>query len=169
MKVVSDPREALATHRPMLRRYLFVLGVRPDRVDDLVQDAIVVALQKIEPDADAERGGAFLRGIARNLVLRERTTAGQRREVELADQVWHERCGAKGGEDRIAALRACIDGLPARSRQLLDRRYRNGADRNALAREFDLQPEGVKSLLRRVRDGLKECVERRLGARRTNG
>lgn len=169
MTVVSDPREALAAHRPMLRRYLFVLGVRADRVDDLVQDAIVVALQKIEQDADPERSGAFLRGIARNLVLRERTTAEKRREVELADQVWRERCGDGDGDDRVAALRACVDGLPAISRQLLDRRYRDGADRITLAREFDLRPEGVKSALRRVRDGLKDCVERRLGSRRKDG
>ena len=41
-----------------------------------------------------------------------------------------------------------------------------GPDRGALAAEFGLRPEGVKSALRRVRDALKRCVERRLAVGR---
>ncbi len=50
----------------MLRRYLQTLGARLDRIDDLVQETFVVALQKLE-DHDPWAVAAWLRGVARNL------------------------------------------------------------------------------------------------------
>jgi RNA polymerase sigma factor (sigma-70 family) len=163
---IPDAGAALAQHTAMLRRYVYVLGVRADRVEDLVQDAMVVALQQFEGSVTPDRCGAFLRGIARNLALRARSDAAGRREIELGDRVWHEQVGAET-EARVVALRDCVRALPAASRRLLDRRYRDGADRATLARELGLRAEGVKSALRRLREGLKRCVEVRLGGRRT--
>lgn len=153
---------ALAPHAGMLQRYLFVLGTRTDRIDDLVQEVFVLALQKELPPDEPGRRGAFLRGVARNLLLRDRRSDAQRREIELADEVWQRQCEAGDGEDRLAALRACVDGLPRKSRELLQRCYGDGAGRAELGGEFGLAPEGVKTTLRRLREGLRRCIERRL-------
>ena len=58
----------------MLRRYLYVLGAHADRLDDLVQDAFVIALEKRPEDRGEAAFGAFLRAIGKNLVLRERAS-----------------------------------------------------------------------------------------------
>jgi len=153
---------ALQPHGAMLRRYLFVLGARVDRLDDLVQEVFVLVLQKGLDDRGPAAVGAFLRGVAKNLLLRDRRSAGARREVELADEVWREECGEGGGGERVDALRGCVEALPDRSRALLQRTYTDRLGRAAVAAELGLRADGVKTALRRLRDGLRECVERRL-------
>ena len=155
-------RPELTPHVGMLRRYLFVLGASAGRLDDLVQEVFVVTLAKNVEDRGEGPVGAFLRAVARNLLLRERRDAARCREVELADQVWHEQCGDDDGAARLAALRRCVAALPARSRDLLARCYGDGAGRNVVGAEFGMVANGVKTALRRVRAALRECVQRRL-------
>jgi RNA polymerase sigma-70 factor, ECF subfamily len=160
---VTPAVAAFDVHLPMLRRYLQTLGVRPDRVDDLVQETLVVALQKQIEDRGAWAAAAWLRGVARNLLLRERRSAAQRREVELADEVWNEQCGDGDGGELVEALRECVRQLPARSRALLQQAYGEGGGRVELGRAFGLVADGVKTALRRLRAALKDCMHRRLG------
>jgi RNA polymerase sigma-70 factor (ECF subfamily) len=146
----------------MLRRYLFVLGAPADRLDDLVHEVIVLVLQRGIEDRDPGPVGGFLRGVAKNLLLRDRRFTASRREVELADQVWHEQCDIDDGAARLQALRRCVEALPSRSRALLARCYDDGAGRGVLGAEFGLLADGVKTALRRLRAALRECVQRRL-------
>ena len=149
----------------MLRRYLFVLGAPAGRVDDLVQDVFALVLEKKVEDRGEAAAGSFLRGVAKNLLLRARRSHVARREVELADEVWRQECGQGSGDDRVEALRHCVGDLPERSRMLLRRAYEDGEGREAIGAEFGMVPNGVKTALRRLRAALRECVERRLGAR----
>lgn len=146
----------------MLRRYVQTLGARADRVDDLVQETFVVALQKSPASEDRSTVAAWLRSVARNLILREWRSAAKRREVELADEVWREQCGDGNGNDLVDALRECVRGLPARSRAMLQHAYGDGEGRDELGRAFGLVADGVKTALRRLRAALKECMQRRL-------
>lgn len=147
---------------PMLRRYLRTLGARADRVDDLVQETFVVALQK-QFEVRGDMGFAmWLRGVARHLLLREWRSAARSREVELCDRVWNEQCGDGDGEDLVDALRECVRKLPARSRVMLQQAYGEGDGRAELARAFGLVADGVKTALRRLRAALKDCMQRRL-------
>ena len=58
-------------HQASLRAFVRSLGVRMDWVDDLAQDAFVVAHGELD-NFDQERDfGKWLRGIARNLVRNE--------------------------------------------------------------------------------------------------
>lgn len=159
---VAVTRDALGAHAPMLRRYLRTLGVKADHVDDLVQEAFVTALQKQPEDRGPAAIASWLRGVARNLVLRERRSDGQRREVELCDEVWQAEVGDGDGGELVDALRACVRQLPPRGRRLLQRAYGNGDGRAELGRAFGLVPDGVKTALRRLRAALKQCMEQRL-------
>lgn len=151
----------LALHAPMLRRYLFVLGAGVDRLDDLVQETFVLLLQKEIEDRGPHAVAAFLRGVAKNLLLRERRSWRARREVEGADEVWQRECG-DDGDARIDALRACVGELPERSRDLLHRHYADHEGRAEIAAALAMTPDGVKTALRRLRDGLRACIERRM-------
>ena len=59
-------------------------------------------------------------------------------------------------------VNAVLEGLEGRAAQAIDLHYRIGASRGAIASQLAMQPDGVKSLLRRTRDVLRECVERKL-------
>lgn len=158
---------ALTAHlRPALWRYVRTLGADAAAADDVVQEAFVVVLRREHFDASAP--GAvftFLRTTARQLWLR--TTAGRANERELAeaDAVWDARCG-DAGDDYVDALRACVERLPERSRELLAATYGDGAGRAASGARFGLGANGVKSALRRLRAFLHDCITKRLEAMR---
>lgn len=145
-----------------VRRYLAVLGAAGADLDDLLQETFVVLLQRDFADRGPAAAATFLRTTARFLFLRRhRGLLGQ---VEAADAVWERRCGEDDGAGYLAALRACVERLPARSRQLVQLGYDDELGRAAIARELGMKADGVKTALRRVRDALRQCIERRLGS-----
>jgi RNA polymerase sigma-70 factor (ECF subfamily) len=84
-------------------------------------------------------------------------------ELEAADTVWAAATNQGGGlDDYLDALRECVEGLEGRAKKAIDLAYRVGASRGAIAVELAMQPDGVKTLLRRTREALRECVERKL-------
>ena len=66
------------------------------------------------------------------------------------------------GETWIAALRHCVAGLGGRARDVVQRFYGNGDDRQTVATALGMKETGVKTLLQRVRALLRDCVQRRL-------
>jgi len=144
----------------MLRRYLFVLGTEANRIDDLIQEVFLLVLEKGAEQRDPKAFGTFLRGCAKNMRLRELRSSSARREVELADEVWHE--ATERSDVRVDALRRCTDELPPRGRKLLQATYTDGMGRAAAAELLGMRVDGVKTLLRRLRETLRQCVERRL-------
>jgi RNA polymerase sigma-70 factor (ECF subfamily) len=61
----------------------------------------------------------------------------------------------------LDALRECVEQLDRRARRAVDLQYRDHAGREAIAAELDMKPDGVKTLLRRTRQLLRECIERK--------
>lgn len=146
-------------------RYARLRGCPPDLADDFVQEALMAALHKGivgEPDSAA---AAWLRGAIDNLWRMHLRTEGRllRRTAALAASRAPAFGGDDGSEAWMEALHACLSRLDGRSRRLLDLHYASGASRAAIADEFGMRENGVKAFLRRVRDGLRGCVLRRLG------
>lgn len=166
----ADPRFAAAVERQRaaLWRYARVLGAAPADADDLVQDAVLVALRRPGFDAESPAGVfAFLRTTVRQLWLRSRRRClGGVAAVEIveADRLWDERCGGGDGtgDDYLRALRACVATLPPRSRELLCATYADGEGRAAAAARIGIGIHGVKSALRRLRAFLHDCIRARL-------
>ena len=162
----AGPRDVSAhlaqRHRSGLLRYLRVIGCADDLAEDLVQEALLVVVRRA---GFADRGyaatAAFLQRTVRHLYLKALRRPAAVREVEEADRVWHEECGADGGDGWLEALRACLAQLPQRSRELLAATYGEDLGRRDLALRFSLTEDGVKTALRRLRAALRECVERR--------
>lgn len=167
-----DPRlgPLVERQRPALWRYARTLGADREAADDLVQEAVLVALRRPGFDAGAPGGVfAFLRATVRHLWLRSRRVSGvdgaaREREVADADRVWDERCAGGGGngDDYVEALRACVAALPERSRELLRATYADGDGRAAAARRLGIGNDGVKSALRRLRAFLHDCIRARI-------
>ena len=149
----------------MLRRYLYVLGAPRDLLEDLLQQTLALAIERRRDLSPTD--GPWLRTTAKHMLLREWTSRRRRREVELADELWREEhADDERDDDRVAALRACTEMVPARSRSLLRRTYLDGHGRAATGAELGMTASGVKTALRRLRDELRKCVERRLGGTR---
>ncbi|MGI9473800.1 MAG: sigma-70 family RNA polymerase sigma factor [Rubripirellula sp.] len=64
--------------------------------------------------------------------------------------------------ERREALERCLEGLPEKSRQLLDLRYVKGLPSFRIAETVGSTHGSVRVLLTRVRNRLADCVERRL-------
>jgi RNA polymerase sigma-70 factor (ECF subfamily) len=153
-------------HQATVWRYVRFLGADRAEADDLTQETFLAVARSEFVDRDERQTAGFLRTVARNQLLALRRK--QNREIctvelEAADTVWAAATRRGGGlDDYLDALRECVQGLEGRARQAIDLAYRVGASRGAIATELAMQPDGVKTLLRRTRDVLRECVERKL-------
>ena len=142
-------------------RYLRWLGADPALADDLAQDAFVLLLQRPPADASEPAVAAWLRTTATNLFR----STGRRARLgvpldrdEVLEAVWRDNAGDDGGDRYHEALAACLRLLPDRTRQAVELRYRHELDDAALAGAIGLRPGGVKTLLRRARELLAECI-----------
>lgn len=172
MTAVCDPpcvRFDLASlvreHQADVWRYLRFLGAVGTDVDDLTQETfLAVARSAMEIRSRAETN-AYLRAVARNQLLQLRRK--QKRQVSTvemtaAEEVWAEFVPDGGSEDLLDALRLCCEALAGRAKDTVDRFYRDQQSREEIAAQLDMTADGVKTLLRRTRDSLRECIERRL-------
>jgi RNA polymerase sigma-70 factor (ECF subfamily) len=145
----------------------------PAAAEDVVQETFLTAYRKRKDYRPGEAFGAWLRGIARNLVRRhlEQRTRGP--VVLLSDEAWSvldARAAAlelahvtPGFEtERISALRRCVEKLTDRARSLIEGRYGQGLSVPDLAARLHLAPASVPVVLHRARSALNECLQRNL-------
>jgi RNA polymerase sigma-70 factor (ECF subfamily) len=85
-------------------------------------------------------------------------------ELAAAEDVWA--AANEDGESSVLldALAACYQSLAGRMRDAADRFYAGGQSRQEIAAALGATIDGVKSLLRRTRATLRECIERRMKA-----
>jgi RNA polymerase sigma-70 factor (ECF subfamily) len=153
-----------------LRAYVRGLGVRIDAVDDVAHDALVIAMEKL-PDFDRERDfGAWVRGIAKRVVLNLRHKEGRRaailsaRITDVVANLGLDDTGERQRGDELVALRACLQKLPEKSRQILHSRYYEDMSPSKIAGHVDKSSEHVRQILFRVRKQLLACVRQRLAS-----
>jgi DNA-directed RNA polymerase specialized sigma24 family protein len=165
----TSPRTAAAIE-PLLRslwRYLRMHGASTAEAEDLAQEAFVLALQKGALDAEPAATEAFLQRSARFLFLRLRRAGQRQRAVaDAVDALWVRDGAADGGDALVAAARLCVDQLDGRARTAVELSYGIGDapahSRAQIAQVLGMQENGVKTLMQRVRQRLRECIERRL-------
>ena len=106
-----------------------------------------------------------MRTAARNQLLMQRRRQGRQIctvELTAAEDVWAGAIVAGDSGEFVEALSRCYEAVAGRAREALDRFYREGESREQIALRFEMSADGVKTLLRRTRASLKECIERRL-------
>ena len=150
-------------------RYLRYLGADRSTAEDLVQETFLAAYKSRTAEQDLSSPSAWLRGIARNLFLQHCRRARRSpvvvggEHLEQAENAWRTIFLREGdGFDYLEALRQCLQDLPLRQRNALDMRYRDKKSRGEMAQFLGVSEDGIKSLLRRLRAALANCVEKRL-------
>lgn len=152
-------------HQVAIWRYLRVLGASPDAADDLVQETFVTLLGARLADRGEGALRTWLRSTARNLFLaqcrRERRTpvALDAAAVDAALAAYER---DDEGAGYRAALQQCLATLPDRQRELLQLASDDAVDGQRLAAAAGQTVEGARSLLRRLKQALRDCVQRRL-------
>ena len=56
----------------------------------------------------------------------------------------------------------CLEKLAGRAKQSIELQYQQGLGREEVADTLGMSPDGVKTLLRRTRQKLRECIERNM-------
>lgn len=141
----------------------------PNLGEEIAQRTFVWAFDHLREYRAGTNFQAWLKAIARNLVLaelevREREDRNRRQylvHLEVA-RLRQAEPDEDDTEPRTAALRDCLDSLPPQSRDLVNDRYHLRRPLEQIARTRGTSEGGVKMLLLRVRQALKRCIEGRL-------
>jgi len=148
-------------------RYLRFLGCDPTEADDLVQETFLTVYRDGFEIRSPGQTACYLRTVARNLLLmarRKQRSSPPTVDLAAAENVWARFAGEDGLSDYLAALGECLEKATSpRVRQALALQYGDRASRDEIAAKLGMAAEGVKTLLRRARSALRDCVERRLG------
>lgn len=152
-----------------LRAFVRMLGLRAEAVDDVAQEAFVIAYEKLQTFERGTNFGAWVRTIARFLVARERRRDERRQRVlsePILEFLFDPPLASAGGEDeaRAGALRACLAELPERSRRLVQQRYYENLPPAVIASQEGRTANDVRQALFRLRAALHACILRRLDA-----
>ena len=160
--------ELVATHHASLRVFVRSLGIAPDWVDDLAQDAFVVAYRELDAFYEERDFGKWLRGIARNLVRNELRKENRHRRILHEGLTQHlldlheQEAAAPFQEGQVEALRACLGKLPEDSREMVHSRYHEGWNAARMGEKFDMKTATVRQQLLRIRRQLRECIDQQL-------
>lgn len=150
---------------PGLRAYLGSQLFHMDEVDDLAQETFIAAYRSLHAFRRGEDFGAWLRGIARNKLLRffEQT---RRRATQLesfrreAAELLHddlEAAAATTRTEQLQAMLACVSKLPERIRHVV-RSLLDGSKAPALAGELQTSTGAIYQLQYRALAMLRECM-----------
>ncbi len=160
-----DAAEIIREHQLGVWRYLRFLGASEALADDLTQEVFVAVLSRPFEYESRSRTSALLRTIARNQfvnTLRRGKREVSLEELQTREEMWVEIEGDDEGAAHREALDRCLDKLPERPRQVLSVYYGNDYSRAEAADTLGMTEEALKKFLWRVRETLRECVERSL-------
>ena len=161
----------IKTYQETIFRYVRFLGAQPEDAEDIVQEVFIAVYKNKNnpPRLDSEGWARWLRGIARNLFsqLCRRSKIEYKHLTktmfEAEENFWSaEFSEDEHGVNHMEALMKCMEQLSPRQRMVLDLRYRDNYSRQKMAETLDMSLDGIKSLLRRIRNALGNCVQRRL-------
>lgn len=154
-------------HQAGVWRYLRYLGAETSEADDLTQETFLAVMRSGFEYRSPAEASQYLRGAARHqlLMLRRRQnrepTVG---DLEAAEAVWTEAAGDDDLSDYLLALEDCLQrAIDGRAREAIWMRYRDDASHDQIGQQFGISIEGAKTLLRRAKAALRDCVERKVG------
>ena len=159
----------LLQERVRLCALLWLMLKDSHATDDVFQDVVVKALQQRAQLESAQHLARWARTTARHratdLLRQQQTRSRLLSEQTLSLIESHlDQQDRQAMDERIDALRQCLDQLPPRARRLLERRYTIGEKAVEIARTTGHSLESVYQRLSRLQRGLRRCVESRLGS-----
>lgn len=165
----DDFEHLLSSHQGRLYGFIRALSGPGPEVDDILQNTNRILWQESEKFTPGTNFRAWAFRVARNQVLQHRDRKRREGErVPFSDELMEtlaERSEEKESsiERRQRFLKICLERLPERQREVVERRYFQHESVQGIADEIGLKPNAVSQLLFRSREGLLRCIESQLG------
>ncbi len=162
-------RGIVARHEASVRVVLAAMLPDADLVEDAAQEVFVTAYLKLGDYTVGTDFASWIKAIARNVALNERrrrrhgqeTVRRYREQIEdLLQPDWDAALGRADAEV-LAGLRACLEALPPRSRQLVRARYYEESSSRAIASAQGQSEPWVRVSLFRLRQVLADCLAKK--------
>ncbi len=160
-----DPTALVKGHHAEIWRYLRYLGADAALADDLTQETFLCLLERPFEERSGPATRAYLRRIARNLLLKARKAQakpGQAESFAEAERAWEASEAAERGAERRLALKGCLELLAPRARQALDLQYTERRPGKAIAALIGVSHTNLRVLLHRAKQSLRACLESKL-------
>ncbi|MBN1676156.1 MAG: sigma-70 family RNA polymerase sigma factor [Kiritimatiellae bacterium] len=158
--------EIVAAVQKEVRIFLSVHASSVDMVEEVLQAALVTSYENIHKYQLRGTFLSWLKGIAKNLLLkhlreRERYLAVEQHVLEGLLVKSGLESAERADEHRAEAeqrLLVCLEKLPARSRELVRRKYVDRSPLRKLAELFEKSENWVAVTLFRIRETLRQCM-----------
>lgn len=139
--------------------------------DDVLQEVAVAVVESFDRYDAGQSFVGWALGIARNQVglylrrvRRDRHVFDDETISSLAAAFGSVSCEAAA---KLDYLQGCMETLEGRGRELCDLRYRQDLKPAAIAAATGMTANSVAKALQRIRDQLRECIERKAATART--
>ncbi len=161
---------AAAELEGLFRYAIARLGRKTHLAEDVVQQALVIAMTHDAPPIESPRQRAWLRGIVHNVIRREMRTKRRGREaiermvhaVPPSESAKDDGASADHTEDarmkRTQALFLAITSLSRADQDLFYAFYRAGQSQASIADELGTTTKGVEARLYRMRSRLRSVL-----------
>lgn len=159
--------DLFAATRREVRIFLSAHASSADMVDEVLQAVFVVCYEKIRVYEPRGTFLPWLKGIAKNLLLKE---LQQRAKYVVAENDALESLIVEEGmsslrespedrrEDSVRRLEDCLSKLTPRSRELIEEKYTRRAPIVQMAQSFRKSESWVAVTLFRIREALRTCI-----------
>ena len=147
--------------------YVLARGGAHQVAEDVVQDVLALALERMESFEDADHLRAWCRETARRTFLAHLRKAGRQpvaigqQALDLLDPHYAE-LDAADGSGVMEALEHCLSRISPAARRIVDARYQQGLTGQPLADAVGRKFNTVYSTLARAHQALAECVRQKL-------
>src|SRR5689334_12045110 len=170
--VPNDRLKDLLAFRSELLGFIRAILRNTADAEDLFQETCRIILEKSDETGPIVDFRAWAKEIARRQVLQHYRTLRTRRTstvpseemAELVSDVYLKHSPAPEVlAEESAALRACLDQMPEKQRQLIRLRFLAGQGYDTIARAIQGSESAIRRMVARTRILLMECVRQRLG------
>jgi RNA polymerase sigma-70 factor (ECF subfamily) len=167
----------LVTHYgPAIRSLCLMRAVEANRADDIAQQVFLLAWKRLPELNEPAAFWSWLETITRNHLLTEWRRAERERRMH---QRYSSACLAKAEIDaetnlenaeelsrHVDSLKKCLDSLPAELRKMVKMRYDENKTSQEISTILGRSADAVRQTMFRLREKLKDCIERRMGSER---
>ncbi|MEM1293866.1 MAG: sigma-70 family RNA polymerase sigma factor [Verrucomicrobiota bacterium] len=161
--------QLLASHQGRLYGFIRSLTGPGLEVDDLLQNTNRVLVEKAETFELGTNFRAWAFQVARYQVMQFREKQSREGQALPFSDELSETLAVRAEEKENAyarrqqSLKHCLQQLPERQREVIERRYFQNESVQTIADALDLKPNAISQLLFRGRDNLLHCIEGQLG------
>ena len=155
----------LQAYEELIRPYIPKIRVQvashypnPAIIDELTHQVFIFAFQNIEKFKKGNFG-AWLKAIAKNMVLKERKNLQQKSKNQFNLQEFLiVNYGGSDSDEKVGYLQECLKKLKEEHYDIVQWRYRDNYSCEHIAMHMNRKLSWVKTTLHRIRKSLRTCI-----------